>query len=488
MEAAAAERTAGRWVWFAVVAGLVLRLWEAAESSLWLDELHTLSHASLPDLGAVVEHVRAEVVHQPLFFGCVHLLGGWEEGATLRLLPALSSVLLFVPLVAFARAAGLGARGVALAAWLLAVLPYQVHYATELRPYAWLSVFAAGAMWAAFVEQGSRAGRLALFALCVAAGVMTHRVMEVVVLSIGFARLCVRSREMLPLSWLIGAGALAIAPEVPWLLDYAEQATTDRMEYHADVGGFVLRPALVLEALVLPTRLFAPFLGALGGAWALLAKLGALVFFLVLGGGAVRFWRSRRERAPQPASVRALLYCAATCFVLVFALSFYRWDRLPLQYFAPVAWVLPLVVALLAERWPERSRPQFAGLLALAGLALGVAQAGGRNMEDMRGAVALARELGGERSGTLYTGLMVQPSLFLHTLPYDAYGRELPRAEPSEVPTRGEVGFERPVVVLRRGRIPLSDARWVRLLDGRRIAVERKVDDYLAVFVLEPAL
>jgi hypothetical protein len=54
------------------------------------------------------------------------------------------------------------------------------------------------------------------------------------------------------------------------------------------------------------------------------------------------------------------------------------------------------------------------------------------------------------------------------------------------VPTRGEVGFERPVVVLRRGRIPLSDARWTRLLEGRRITVERRVDDYLAVFVLEP--
>jgi hypothetical protein len=307
------------------------------------------------------------------------------------------------------------------------------------------------------------------------------------VLSIGFARLCVRSREMLPLSWLIGAGALAVAPEVPWLLAYAEQATSDRLGYHADAGGFVLRPALVLEALVLPTRLFAPFLGALGGVWAWIAKLAAFVFFFVLAGGVVRAWRSRREHTARPSSLRALWICAATCFWLVFALSFYRWDRLPLQYFAPVAWVLPLIVAVLAESWPERSRPQFAGLLALAGLALGVAQAGGRNMEDMRGAVALVRELGAERPGTLYTGLMVQPSLFSHTLPYDAYGRELPRAEPSAVPGRGAAGFERPLVVLRRGRIPLSDARWGKLLEGRRITVERKVDDYLAVFVLEPA-
>lgn len=477
----------GRWVALAVAVAIVLRAWEALESSLWLDELHTLSHASLPTLGAVIEHVRAEVVHQPLFFGVVHCFGGWEEGAALRFLPALSSLLLFLPVIAFARAAGLGTRGVALAAWLVACLPYQVHYATELRPYAWLAVFSAGAMWGAFSESGSRLGRLALFAACVAAGVLTHRIMEVVVVSIGMARLVVRSREMVPLLWLVGAGAVAVAPEVPWLLAYAQKATSDRIEYHADAGGFVLRRALVFEALALPSRLFAPFLGALGGGWALLAKAGAAVFFLVVGGGLVGAWRRRASAAPLAAPVRALGWGTLACFTLVFALSFYRWDRLPLQYFAPVAWALPVGVALLAERWPERSRAQFAGLVALSALALGIAQAGGRNMEDMRGAVAVARELGSARGDALYTGLMVQPSLFAHTLAYDAYGRDLPRVEPSAAPRLGEPGFERPLVVLRRGRIPLTDERWVRLLEGRTIAAERRIDDYIGIFVLAPA-
>ena len=486
MEAREGER-AGRWVALAVAVAVVLRVWEALESSLWLDELHTLSHASLPTLGAVVEHVRAEVVHQPLFFGVVHVFGGWEEGALLRFLPVLSSLLLFLPVVAFARAAGLSARGVALAAWLLACLPYQVHYATELRPYAWLAVFSAGAMWAAFSEHGSRFGRLALFALCVAAGVLTHRIMEVVVLSIGVARLLVRSRDMLPLGWLIGAGALAVLPEVPWLLAYAQKATSDRLDYQADVGGFVLRPALVKEALVLPSRLFAPFLGALGGSWAMLAKVGASVFFLVGIGGLVGAWRRRASAGPLPAPLRALACATLVCFALVFVLSFYRWDRLPLQYFAPVAWALPVGVAVLAERWPERSRAQFVGLIASSALALGVAQAGGRNMEDMRGAVAIARELGASRGEVLYTGLMVQPSLFSHTLAYDAYARDLPRIEPDAAPRLGAPGFERPLVVLRRGRIPLDDERWVQLLEGRSIVAERKVDDYLAIFVLAPA-
>jgi len=476
-----------RWVVLAVAVAIALRAWEALESSLWLDELHTLSHASLPTLGAVIEHVRAEVVHQPLFFAVVHGLGGWEEGAALRVLPSVSSLFLFLPVIAFARAGGLGARGVALAAWLLACLPYQVHYATELRPYAWLAVFSAGAMWAAFAEQGSRVARLVLFFACVTAGILTHRIMEVVVVSIGIARLFVRSREMLPLAWLVGAGALAAAPEVPWLLAFAEKAVIDRSRYDASHGGFVLRRALVLEGLVLPMRLLAPFLGALGGGWGLLAKLAASVLFLVLGGGLFAAWRGRASSPSLAAPLRALGLAALACFALVFALAFYRWDRLPLQYFAPVAWILPVAIAVLAERWPLRSRAQFAGLVALSALALGIAQAGGRNMEDMRGAVAAAREFGSTRGEALYTGLMVQPSLFSHTLAYDAYGRELPRVDPDSVPRRGEPGFERPVILLRRGRIPLTDARWARLLEGRSIATEHKIDEYIVVFVLEPA-
>lgn len=391
-----------------------------------------------------------------------------------------------MPAVAFARASLGGTRAVALATFLLACLPYEVHYATELRPYAWLSVLSAGAAWAAFSEGGSRLARVALFAACVAAGVMTHRIMEVVVVSIGFARLFVRRREMVPLPWLIAAGTVALAPEVPWLLAYAEKATTDRMDYQESVGGFVLRPALVKEALALPMRLFAPYLGALGSGWATLAKLGATAFFLALAGVLGALWRTRREAPPTPAPLRALFLYATACFALVFGLSFYRWDRLPLQYFAPVAWVLPLAVAHAAERWPARSRGVLALLLSGSALALGIAQAGGREMEDMRGAVRVAREQGARLERPLYTALMVQPSLFEHTLPYEAYGRDLERIAPSSVPRPGEPGFERPIVALRRGRIPLQDEPWAPIREGRRVIAEVPVDSYLGIYVFAP--
>lgn len=483
---AASARGAAAWIWLAVAVAVVLRAWEAFESSLWLDELHTLAHASLPGVSEVLAHVRAEVVHQPLFFLAVHAFGGWDEGAALRVLPVLSSLLVFLPLLAFARRSFGSGVALALTAWLFACIPYQVHYATELRPYAWLAVFSAGATHAAFSESGSRLGRIALFFVCVAAGVWTHRLMEFVIFSIGAARLLVRSREMLPLWWLIVAGAIAVAPEVAWLVEYAQKATEDRFDYQASHGGFRLRPVLVQEAAALPLRLVAPFLGALGGAWAWLAKAALGVFGFVCLGALVNFVRRRRESPPLAPALRALLWFAAIDFAIVVALSFYRWDRLPLQYFAPVAWVLPLMIAALAQRWPERSRHVLVGLLGLSTLALGVAQAGGQAMEDMRGAVRVARDVGAQLREPLYSALLSQPDLFDETIPFRAYAPELGALEPEAVPQPGTPGFERPLVVLQRGQILEDNAGWAPLKGGRVVVRRERVDFYLTVLVLEP--
>jgi uncharacterized membrane protein len=455
---------------------------------LWLDELHTLAHASLPTLSEVLAHVRAEVVHQPLFFAAVHVFGGWEEGALLRALPVISSLLVFLPVAAFARRASGPNSGAALALWLVACLPYQVHWATELRPYAWLIVLSAGATHAAFAESGSRALRLSLFFACVAAGMLTHRLMGFVVFSIGAARLVVRSREMLPLWWLIVAGGLAVAPNVPWLLQYAEQAATDRFDYQDTHGGFRLRPALVKEALALPVRLVAPFLGTLGGPWSWLARAGLALFLFALIGALVNFVRRRKDVTPLPASIRALLWFAAIDFIVVFALSFFRWDRLPLQYFAPIAWIVPLGVAVLVERWPERSRSTLIALFGASSLAMGIGQAGGRSMEDMRSAVSTACDIGAGLEDPIFTALMSQPDLFEHTLPYRAYApSSLERVEPELVPPPGQPGFERPLVVLQRGTILDDHPGWAPLRAGRRLVRRERVDLYLQVLVFEPA-
>lgn len=468
-----------------VLVALALRAWEAAESSLWLDELHTLSHASQPTWSALFEQVRLERVHVPLFFAFTRLFGGWEQGAWLRWIPVVFSVLTLLPLWSLTRSALGSPRAAALVVWLFACLPYQVHWGAELRPYAWWAAFSAGAAWAAFTEDRSLRWRTLVFFLCALAGIWTHRMMAITVFSIGCARVVVRSPRMVPLWRLIVAGTIAFAPMIMWALQFAQRATADRLSYQEQVGGMQLRTALLKEFLALPLRLLAPYLGALGGMWAQLAKVGVVLFLLAALGGVARRIRLRQRWAPLSAPLRALCVFALAHFVVVIGLSWWTWDRLPLQYFTPVAWTLPiLLVALLGdlERQPRSTLAALCG----AALLLGIAQAGGAGSEDMRGAVQQARQIGAQLDRPIYTGLLSQPSLFEDGIPYRAYGRDLDFREHAALPKPGDADFSRPIVVLRRGNIPVGTEPWTPLLDGRRVLREQKVDAYLTVIVLGP--
>ncbi len=483
-----------RWLAAALLVGLALRAWEAWESSLWLDELHTLSHASLPTLAAVREHVAREY-HTPLYFMATHLLGGWEQGAALRVVPVLSSLLVFVPLIALTRAARGSTRALALAAWLFACVPYLVHWSTELRPYAWLMLFSAGAVWAAFAEDRSRVARFAVFFACALLGIWTHRFMAFTVFAIGFARLWASTPRMLHLGWLVLAGSLAVAlswEPISWFLGFAQVATERRLEYQDGHGGWHLRRALVMEFAQLPVRLFVPYSGALGSPWSWIAAL-AWPPFLAIGVcvSMLRLvWRGPVRSGAAPVA-RGLTIYAITYFVVVTAASYWTWDRFPLQYYAPIAWLLPLLVALGADALETRTlRTIVVTVLGVGACVLGIAQAGGASTENMRGAVEVARAEGAKLEKPLYTALLSQPSLFEHTLPFKAYGRDLGAVEPETVPNQDASGFERPVVILLRnirysGALEEQDERWLPLIAGRHIARELEVDPYLTVLVLE---
>ncbi len=474
-----------RWIVAALVVALALRVWEALSSSLWLDELHTLSHASQPTLAALLERVELERVHVPLFFAAVQRFGAWDEGEALRWIPILASLLTLVPLCALAREALGNSRAVALAAWLFACLPHLVHWGAELRPYSSWGLFSAGAAWAAFSERGSLKLRTVLFFVCALAGIWTHRLMAVSVFSVGVARLFVRSPQMVPLPRLIVAGVLAFAPMGLWVVRFAQRATADRLEYQEQIGGFRLRSALLAEFAALPLRLFAPFMGALGGVWATLVKVGGALVALGAWGAVLRQPSFVRAGFARP-TLRALAIYAATHYVVVVALAWWTWDRLPLQYFTPIVWLLPLFTAAVIDfQRPGGARATVA-LLCAGALSMGVGQAGGRALEDMRGAVAQARELGAALERPIYSAVLSQPSVFEHVLPYRAYAPELDFREPNALPQPADPDFARPLVVLRRGQIPLSDESFQPVLAGREIVDERRVDSYLTLFVLRP--
>ncbi|HVS11771.1 MAG TPA: hypothetical protein VMS76_18020 [Planctomycetota bacterium] len=487
----AASGELARLLVLAAAVGLALRAWEAAQSSLWLDELHTLVHASQPSLGAVSESVRRDL-HSPLFFWAVHFLGGWEQGAWLRALPVATSLLMLVPLVAIARGSG-GVLAAALAAWLFATLPYQVHFDAELRPYAWVAVLSVGAFYAAFSERETRFERFLLFLACAFLGLWTHRLMVITVFAIGAARLFARRPGMLGLGWLVLAGAVAAVPVVPWLLGFAETVTEMRFDHQDAHGGWKLRSVLVKEVVSLPARLAVPFMGALGSPWSHLARAGAALFFAAALATCALWVIQRRRGQAQPLSpqLRGAILFAGIAFVLVTAASIYSWDRVPLQYYAILTWAIPLALAALCASLRSGAvRKALALSLAGSGLALGVAQAGGREPEDMRGAVQAAREIGqsiraGEGIEPVYTALLAQPDVFENVLPYRAYGPELGAVEPASLPQAGDPGFERPVVLVLR-QVPRSRESWRPVLSGRRVEREVEIDWYLSVLVLRP--
>ena len=468
------------------IVALLLRVLEACESSLWLDELHTLSHASQPTLAAVIEHVRAEF-HTPLFFVFVHWIGGFELGAWLRAIPIVSSVAMLWPMAAVARECGLSQRATLWMAWFYACLPYQILYGTELRPYAWIGVFSVFAFLLAFSERRSMLVRLAAFFASVLLGLLTHRIMALVLLSLGIARLFSKRPRSVPLVGLIVAGTLAVAGFLPWLIGFAKKATDLRFEYQEHNGGYELRMTLVKELVALPTRLISPFTRELGSPWWIVMLVSSLLFALAALAVLVFAWRGRRSREAAPV-LRGLMIFAVAQFVITSVFSVWTWDRVPLQYYTPMAWVIPLLLAACIDR-AANLRPVLIAL-GLASFLMGVALVGGKSREDMRGGIAAVRTLAAEartKSGLepIYSALLAQPQQFENTLPYRAYARDLKPVEPDHIPQAGDSGFQRPLIVLCRN-IAEKDKAMLSMSATRTKVREIKIDRYLTAYWFAP--
>lgn len=488
-------RSSQKWIALALLMGLLLRVWEAWESSLWLDELHTLFHASRPTVDDVLQSVRNDF-HVPGFYVFCHFFGDFSTGAWLRWIPIASTLAAALPLIALARESRGGERAAVAFAWLYALLPYQVHYGAELRPYAWLELFTAVAAWAAFGQSGSRRMRGAVFFAAVVLGMFTHVIMAFAVLGIGAARLVLRGPRLVGLPALIGVGALAVAPVLPWFLWFHEFATEKREAFVAEVGERGIRPQLLREVRDLPVRLIEPYMGSLGSPWSWIATVGFASFALACAGLLWCAWRARRERVEARADrlPLAVLVYGAVQFAIVTALSIKSWDRVPLQYYVGMSWVIPFALAAwLASVGSDRVGRGLGLALGAAALTMGVALAGGESREPYREAVAKAREWGRSLAQAhpehppVYTSVLAQPSgVFDHRLPYLAYAPDLGAVEPEQVPTPAGGDFQRPVIVIRRA-LALEHPKWKSITESRKLVREERLHDRVWVYVFAPS-
>jgi len=140
-----------------VLIGAWLRLDHLGKESVWLDEAFSLTIArSTP---AYIIETTSEDVHPPLYYfllyGWVHAFGGTPW--TGRLLSVVASLALLVVVFEFGRRIGGRSTGI-VAAGLLAISPFHVEYAQEIRMYAWLALLATGAtycLWRLVMALGS---------------------------------------------------------------------------------------------------------------------------------------------------------------------------------------------------------------------------------------------------------------------------------------------------------------------------------------------
>lgn len=346
---------------------LILRLPGLVGRPLWYDEafavlfsakgLPAMLQGTLQTQGAV-----AADVHPLLYYS---LLGLWQKafGGDVLSVRSLSLALgLAVVGLGYGLARrSLGANAGLVAGLWLAVSPFQVHYAQEVRMYVLMTALLLAATWAFWeARSGAGAWAWALFAVLGAAAQYAHSLAAVYLIPLALV-------PWLQRHWRLGvrtvwAGLLAIALYLPWLIYLPSQVARLRWAY------WIGRPdaADVIRTLI---TFVADRPLPLWPNWGIAAALFfALLAFGVLG------WHLLRTAEDGPGMVAAREYgwLAVAPLALLFAASWVQpvyLDRALLPSAAALALALGWFV--IRSRIPLLQRSSVAaGLAACAALGL----------------------------------------------------------------------------------------------------------------------
>lgn len=146
------RRRLGRTVLLATLIGIsaTANLWRIEDESLWCDEQFTLRNAQQPSFAAVIADVVEIEAHPPLYYLLMHYVCSVAEASelTIRLPSVIFSVVgtVFVFLLG-ELLGGLSLGGVS--ALFFALMPRQVYFAQEARPYALLTMLIAAGIYLA---------------------------------------------------------------------------------------------------------------------------------------------------------------------------------------------------------------------------------------------------------------------------------------------------------------------------------------------------
>ena len=321
-----------------VVIGFITRMAGLFTRPIWYDEAFSLlisQKGPAAVLQATLSKVSATAsadIHPPTYYfllwGWIQLFGSSIAAArTLSILISLGTILLVFLLgreLFDENSALLAALGAAL-------LPFQVHYAVEMRMYEllafWLSL-ATLAWW-----KGYRTGRFKwwlVFAVSAALGQYTHNLAAFYLLPLALTGIFLRDWKVVRSTFLAGMGAILLY--LPWLIQIPAQLSKIQQNYWVDRPTFaslfnlllIYLPNLPLPGLwLLPGLLAAVFLVCLAGFQTYLAvkqktshyKIGLWLFYLAFAPPGLLWlfsqWRPVYiERALLPAHVMFCIWVA----------------------------------------------------------------------------------------------------------------------------------------------------------------------------------
>ena len=352
---------------FVIFLSLALRLIAISARPLWYDEAFSVLFASKGPaamlegtLGNANEPAAEE---HPLFY--YTLLWGWMKAfGESPLAGRAFSVLCGIGTVALAyllgRALFDGGFGL-LAASLVAISPFQIHYAQEVRMYALMAFLLMGATCALWM--GTRSGRWGwwlLFAVCSALAQYTHNLAAFYLIPLALTPLLMRDWRSLRAVILCGLGALLLY--TPWLLRLPAQFAKIQGAFWID------RPSptrLVTTLLSFVTNLPVP------DGW--LPSAVFVAFFVV----ALALWQTLRAWRRADKSVRIGLWLVYLAFVPpLFLFAFSLWQPIFIERALLPSGAIFLIWLAWAFGWTGMPKviQSLAYSLLIGGMMLGVYQ------------------------------------------------------------------------------------------------------------------
>lgn len=339
-----------------LLVGACLRIWNLTRQSLWIDEILTLQAASLGEpfrWGDVLINPQGPLPHV--------LLRGWTLvfGAGDLALRSWAVTGGILAMLAFAIALRkLWPKALEVGLWFVALSPFQIWYAQEVRNYVFVLLVAPLVLWAFLVALEKGRGRWLVFGLLLGALLLCNLSTLFLIPALGVWVLWQRPRSTVAFTL---ASLLALALAAPWIYrelfgHVAWGAVTENPADDAPIRGGREFPLLAIPYSILV------FIGGFGigpplrwlhaglsPEWSKL-WLGLALVGLSLSGSFLVLLRKFRE--PRILLIWCWCFVPLVCAAVVAALGWKAFNPRYIAFTQPL-WLCAVAVAsvVLLERW-----------------------------------------------------------------------------------------------------------------------------------------